>query len=257
MGKFDEAFKSRIHISLYYPPLGSEATLAIWTVNLDNIRKHLPDVVLDEDKILDYAWEHFHQRKKDKLVPWDGRQIRNAFQTALALAEFDQGDGKAVKLTKYHFEKVTQASEDFDQYLQDTRGVDDLDWAKDKQERNDKSKRLQMKSNGRYGATPTRVIRSAHAPVEFDNSSMSTVRRNPRHPDDDDGVRPSAASKQRPLQRGNDEYDEDYDNDGRDHARPTIPARPRRHDQIEDELEPRQRPSGLRKSNRRDDDDVE
>jgi hypothetical protein len=213
VGKFDEAFKSRIHISLYYPVLGAVASRKIWTGNLNNIKRHMPDVVFDKDDILEYASEHFAYRKDRGLVPWDGRQIRNAFQTALALAEFEQDDGKAVNLTKDHFEKVTHASEEFDNYLQDTRnGADDLDWAKQKLERNDRSKRLQMNSNNWFGATPTQMKRSAGTPSGLDNSSMSMGQRNQR-------------------------YNEDDDNDGRDHARPTTSAKPHRYNQNEDDLE--------------------
>ncbi|KAG5656905.1 hypothetical protein KAF25_011074, partial [Fusarium avenaceum] len=38
VGTFDEAFTSRIHISLYYPPLSQASTLAVFQVNLSGIQ---------------------------------------------------------------------------------------------------------------------------------------------------------------------------------------------------------------------------
>jgi hypothetical protein len=59
------------------------------------------------------------------------RQIRNAFQTAIALAEFEaaeenerrkDGENKQIELTREHFATVAQASKEFDKYLRSTLG---------------------------------------------------------------------------------------------------------------------------------------
>lgn len=34
MGSIDDAFRSGLHLTLYYPKLGPKQTLAIWNVNL-------------------------------------------------------------------------------------------------------------------------------------------------------------------------------------------------------------------------------
>ncbi|OCK93376.1 uncharacterized protein K441DRAFT_706219 [Cenococcum geophilum 1.58] len=39
VGSLDEAFKSRIHISLYYPPLAKKQTELIWQMNLERTKK--------------------------------------------------------------------------------------------------------------------------------------------------------------------------------------------------------------------------
>jgi hypothetical protein len=38
VGALDEAFKSRVHLSLYYPPLGREQTTEIMRMNLERLR---------------------------------------------------------------------------------------------------------------------------------------------------------------------------------------------------------------------------
>ena len=62
---------------------------------------------------------------------WNGRQIKNAFQTAIALATWDFNDGKdgkllkRPKLTDKQFSVVSQTSAHFDDYLSATHQIDD------------------------------------------------------------------------------------------------------------------------------------
>lgn len=94
IGDFDEAFSSRIHISLYYPPLRLKSTKKIFRLNLRLIRERIErrglEILIDRRGILDFAEEYWTEHKK---MRWNGRQIRNACQTALALAEYDAQRG--------------------------------------------------------------------------------------------------------------------------------------------------------------------
>ena len=118
VGSFDEAFKSRIHISLYYPPLDWSQTCKIWQ---SHIRKAMENqrVEADEENLLHFASELFQQQSADeKNGPvWNGRQIRNAFQSAVALAGFKTAPGEPIKLDREHFEKVSRVSNHFNDYL--------------------------------------------------------------------------------------------------------------------------------------------
>lgn len=92
VGMFDDAFKSRIHLSLYYPPLNRKSSFKVWKMNINEARKRGLEV--DERRITKFAKEHFdsledHKGPQSTIVGssiWNGRQIRNAFQTAIALA---------------------------------------------------------------------------------------------------------------------------------------------------------------------------
>lgn len=146
IGDFDEAFSSRIHVSLYYPPLKLRPTLRIFKLNLDIIQQRIEgrgvSIDIREPDILHFAERYW---RKNKKMRWNGRQIRNACQTALALAEYEAQRGAVqdrqtldakseakrevniaakVELTQRHLEKVADAYLEFMKYLKDIYGRD-------------------------------------------------------------------------------------------------------------------------------------
>lgn len=148
VGAFDEAFKSRIHISLYYPELAKPQSLKIWEMNLERTRKidlertrtqTMPGLVIDEEDIKSYAEIHWIENQNG-VGKWNGRQIRNAFQTASALALYEAHMKNAKQLRenpntkvtppqlkRKHFEKVAKATFQFGEYMRDTIGKDDAE----------------------------------------------------------------------------------------------------------------------------------
>ena len=125
VGSIDEAFKSRIHISLYYPALSKKSTNDVWRMNLTRIKRAGWKIDFKTEKILKFADQHWEDGNM-----WNGRQIRNAFQTAIALAEYDfQAKCKESKeenkdppprrpsLKSSHFAAVAKASAEFENYL--------------------------------------------------------------------------------------------------------------------------------------------
>lgn len=136
IGDFDEAFASRIHMSLHYPALDEVSTAQVFRLNLGLIKTRLRErVKIEEDKIITAAQKHWREHKDAR---WNGRQIRNACQTALALAEFDaQPQGKKydikekssakVHLKLGHLEIVSNAYLEFTNYLKAVHGAD-ADW---------------------------------------------------------------------------------------------------------------------------------
>ncbi|KAE8340627.1 P-loop containing nucleoside triphosphate hydrolase protein [Aspergillus arachidicola] len=124
----DEAFKSRIHISLYYPYLDLEQTEKIWEVKLDRLatieeehgggRKPLS---IDRDGIVAFAKKHFTKSENGK-GRWNGRQIRNAFLNASTLAHYERThnikkDGNSCNLNAHHFKTSVKAGTGFEKYL--------------------------------------------------------------------------------------------------------------------------------------------
>ncbi|KAH8810789.1 hypothetical protein F5884DRAFT_260292 [Xylogone sp. PMI_703] len=133
VGDFDEAFTSRIHVALYYPELNSSKTVKVFKINLDMIEERFKRkgrrIDIETFEISLFAAKHF-----DDCPParWNGRQIRNACQTALALAEFEaQGSSHeaiekpdaVIKLTVEHFKVVQKAYLEFTNYIHDLYGV--------------------------------------------------------------------------------------------------------------------------------------
>ncbi|KAI4193014.1 MAG: hypothetical protein LQ350_008504 [Teloschistes chrysophthalmus] len=142
VGHFDEAFKSRIHVKLYYPVLDKRATLKIWKMNLDRLDRSKKSMDVETDEIYEYARNHYRELHRKGKTTWNGRQIKNAFQTAIALAEFDanqrhRGGGSKPILALEHFKVVAQAAEDFDDYLYGLHGGTEGDLAKRYMQRDD------------------------------------------------------------------------------------------------------------------------
>lgn len=103
-------------------------------MNLDLIKERFlrqgRSIDIDIWGVSSFATNHFKEQPKAR---WNGRQIRNACQTALALAEFEaQGSSHeaiyrpeaAVKLTVEHFDTVRKAYLEFAEYMTDLYGSD-------------------------------------------------------------------------------------------------------------------------------------
>jgi SpoVK/Ycf46/Vps4 family AAA+-type ATPase len=135
VGVFDEAFTSRMHISLYYPPLERASTRQIFEKNMERIKsryeRNQRQIDIKVSEITEFALEYYDDNKEGR---WNGRQIRNAFQSALALAELKAlGDDeeldklgwhRLVTLDRSNFEVVAAAYKGFIDYLNQTYGAD-------------------------------------------------------------------------------------------------------------------------------------
>lgn len=110
--------------------------MKIWKTNLARLKDinkervghgRLP-IDFDDKKILKWVKKHW------KTIHWNGRQIRNAFQTAMALTEFKakQSLGKKAGssqkpplLETEHFKLLAATSAQFSEYLRVTHGDDE------------------------------------------------------------------------------------------------------------------------------------
>jgi len=111
-------------MSLYYPTLGEDQTKAIWKILCKRAKAQQVRLDIEEDEILEYAMEHFEDLKKanrGRGAVWNGRQIKNAFMSAIAIAHYRVDEGKRVRLGVTHFKKVAKASKEFDDYLTRTQ----------------------------------------------------------------------------------------------------------------------------------------
>lgn len=95
-------------------------------MNLERTEKRKGnEMIIDKLGIVDFALKHFEENKK-RNTRWNGRQIRNAFQTATALAEYEAAAAQKspAMLEVSHFETVAEASLQFDMYIAETIGGD-------------------------------------------------------------------------------------------------------------------------------------
>jgi hypothetical protein len=145
LGDIDEAFHSRIKMSFYYKTLDQERNRQIWDNCLKKIERqnernqHSTDLIVeyDREEILSFAQGHFTKNSQEKSK-WNARQIRNAFETALALARHERvkrlDDKKVpekdrlkkqkhrtVKLRKKHFKQVAEVMAEYHRYVVRTK----------------------------------------------------------------------------------------------------------------------------------------
>lgn len=144
VGSFDDAFKSRIHMSLYYPPLDKAQVREIFRLNITKLREieaqrqeltGEPGLQLVEADIVDFASKHYENHARSTGC-WNGRQIRNAFQIASSLAHHTysaqvalaKSRGERVPaapvLDRVLFEKVEMSTQSFDRHMKETRGLE-------------------------------------------------------------------------------------------------------------------------------------
>jgi hypothetical protein len=158
-GQLDEAIKSRVHSVLLYNTLTLEQTREIFNINIERLeyieqrrRKAASDdpkgylpLQADRTGLLAFAEKHWKKHDLDERGRWNGRQIRNAFISAAALARSDatHGDeGREEKvhvavLTERHFETVASSITAFDRYMASARGALDSERAADRLDRHD------------------------------------------------------------------------------------------------------------------------
>ncbi|KAF1973001.1 hypothetical protein BU23DRAFT_599204 [Bimuria novae-zelandiae CBS 107.79] len=133
VGDFDEAFTSRIHVSLYYPELNEDTTVRVFELNMDMIEERFETkgriIKIDRMKIGSFAARYFADHPHAR---WNGRHIHNACQTALALAEFEAQDKSledtedpdiVVNLTVENFQVVRDAYLEFTKYINELHGT--------------------------------------------------------------------------------------------------------------------------------------
>ena len=193
VGHMDEAFKSRIHMSLYYPPLSAVQAKEIFKVNIERLRETAkvrsqiakePELQIDTDSILRFAHALFDRRTAGS-TSWNGRQIRNAFQIASSLAynemhneyterlkrkkrgEIQKAEYPIPILDEKSFEIVSGVTNDFDDYMKETRGRDDAGRAFHHGERADRVKAKHNLGLSRLASSDSAEV-FADPPSRFD-----------------------------------------------------------------------------------------
>ena len=155
-------------MSLYYPELNHKSTLQVWEMNLERTRENMKDLEVENTNIIRFADKHYRKARIDGHGRWNGRQIRNAFQTAIALAQWDArqelektGVPKKARLTAERFIQVAEASLDFDRYLAGAHGLDENERAGQVKERAPEWETPKSRPKARTpGSKPNRSHRS-------------------------------------------------------------------------------------------------
>jgi adenylate kinase family enzyme len=197
-GTLDEAFKSRVQVKVYYPPLEEEQTMEIWEMNINRLRvidlqrststEEPPLQIFDQD-IMNFARQHYREHSsKGGNGRWNGRQIRNAFQIASALAYYDHRDkhqrlrledpdakpSAMPVLGVEHFKTMADLTTAFDEYLLDTLGTTYGDLAYDLAERRDDHDWRAQQQKQRRDPGPGVPVSPEQAPNYYYQGSRSS-----------------------------------------------------------------------------------
>ena len=131
IGMFDEAILSRVHVILHFPDLTDTERAKIWDTSFRKLAEERPNIKIDFS-LYDLAYRDENIKK----LNWNGREIRNAFNTMIALAEFDahqnnkySKEGK-VEVRREHLQEVAMMSGSFKKYMKSLRGMGSAGYAK-------------------------------------------------------------------------------------------------------------------------------
>ncbi|KAK0379909.1 hypothetical protein CLIM01_02702 [Colletotrichum limetticola] len=139
VGAIDPAFKSRIQMSLSYNDLDLPVTLKIYEKFIKRAKEEqrstrTQNFKIKEKEIMSFAEKHYNRLELEGRYTWNGRQIRNAFQTAIALVEYQyiskEADEPKPSLGKKQFKKVAKGFKEFDDYLINVNGATEADEAR-------------------------------------------------------------------------------------------------------------------------------
>ena len=72
VGAFDDAFISRIHVSLYYPDLSGDDRKKVWRNFFKKLEKGRGDIMR-----IPYDTKDYTNSKEVRTLKWNGREIRN------------------------------------------------------------------------------------------------------------------------------------------------------------------------------------
>ena len=165
VGSFDEAILSRIHFPLHFGKFDDARRMQVWSNNFERLEEQRKG-----DIEIHYNVKAYVEDKLAKLE-WNGREIRNAFQTAVSLAFYDaqrKSEEKAAKTGKKdehvtavlkvdHLEQVVKMSNNFKDYMKRTyKGDDPAIIALNKLLRDDRSEQERQQEER---ATPARFRR--------------------------------------------------------------------------------------------------
>ncbi|KAL7943263.1 P-loop containing nucleoside triphosphate hydrolase protein [Trichoderma barbatum] len=125
---FDTAFLSRIHVALHYKNLGDEERERIWTHNFDRLDRDSRGKIRVAIAAREFVWSS----QEVRALKWNGREIRNAMQTALALAESDSNEEglQTITIGEKHVRAVVKMSKGFKDYIKSVvpRESDDVEY---------------------------------------------------------------------------------------------------------------------------------
>lgn len=158
VGQIDDAFVSRVHMAIGYDRLSPKFRRNIWEGFFRKLELERAGRILVGPSAKKFV---LHDEEIQK-IELNGREIRNALQTAITLAEFESIEAESasgesgptfassqlVIVEENHFRRVLDMSKKFQDYITTIRREDEIQRAKARGDRDDQAK---------VGATDSRI----------------------------------------------------------------------------------------------------
>ncbi|MCJ1463470.1 hypothetical protein MMC07_002077 [Pseudocyphellaria aurata] len=106
VGTFDQAFQSRIHVTLGLPQLDRPRRIEVWSIFIHDLARQSRITAAQRDALDRLVADRWSRE------PLNGRQIRNSVRTAMLIAE-----KKKQRLGQQHFETVLRIGKEFSSYM--------------------------------------------------------------------------------------------------------------------------------------------
>ncbi|KAL9018312.1 MAG: hypothetical protein Q9185_004415 [Variospora sp. 1 TL-2023] len=140
VGQIDDAFISRVHVAIGYKPLSGEDRKRIWHGFFHKLLKERAGKIQVAPGGKKWVLEMAAAGK----AQLNGRDIRNALQTAITLAEAEAEEDPdfdpskmAIVVDQSHFQRVLDISHKFQEYVRSIRREDEKKRAAGRYDRND------------------------------------------------------------------------------------------------------------------------
>lgn len=154
VGQIDDAFLSRVTVVLQYENLTDDTRKKIWTgffkkLQMDSERQrceHKGSLIRDKCdnrkiEVDRYAQKYVLNDPEVRDLRWNGREIRNALQTAISLASYkalkEGHHTDLIEIEEEHFKTVVDMSRKFKKYMSSITGKEEGERARARLERAD------------------------------------------------------------------------------------------------------------------------
>lgn len=139
VGQIDDAFASRIQVVIGYGRINKPSRQKIWSAFFEKVDEERKG----EIRIGQQARKYVMEDPDINELEWNGREIRNALQTVIALAEYDASEGGGttsilpVIVEEGHFRRYMRMSKAYRDYTKKVQRKDEAGRAQLRMERYD------------------------------------------------------------------------------------------------------------------------
>ena len=147
VGQIDDAFLSRVNVVIGYNKINNDMRGQIWNRFFakleDDMKRNQHEGKKPLIEIDKYARKYVLHDKEVQDLEWNGREIRNALQTAITLATYKTSKdprkkkGDVIEVEEEHFKSVVRMSQSFRNYMGSITGLPEVERAKRTFDRND------------------------------------------------------------------------------------------------------------------------